>query len=176
MDNVFKVGGKSLKSSFEKKMKENDKNPVISIPAEGSLKSKAIYFVPWKPSSDEHRLCESLEQLVTNVIKKAKSENHRSIAFPAIGCGGFECSTSVIAKTLVSACQQLLTKYPLSILFVIQPEKTDIYDEFRQQIGSSKYGQSTMKEPPILLRIGNGIIEVKKGDLTKQTVIFLTRN
>ncbi|UJR11706.1 hypothetical protein I4U23_015887 [Adineta vaga] len=170
MDSVFKVGGKSLKSAFDKKTKEEEKHSVISIPAEGSFKCKVIYFVPWQPNSDENRLCQSIEQLVKHVIRKAASESFQSIAFPAIGCGGFKCSTSLIAKTLINQCQQSLTKYPLSIVFVIQSDKTDIYEEFRQHIGLSKHGQTTVKEPPISLKIVNGIIEVKKDDITKQKV------
>ncbi len=167
LDAVFKAGGKSLKSAFEKKSKEDPTSSVISLPSEGALKSKAVYFVPWKPNSDQKLLCQSIEQLVKNVIKKAVSENYQSIAFPAIGCGGYECSTSLIAETLVSQCQEILPKYPISIAFVIQPEKNEIYDEFRQRIG---LGRATMKEPPISLTIGNGVIEVKKGDITKQQV------
>ncbi|CAF3738304.1 unnamed protein product [Adineta steineri] len=170
MDHVFNAGGKSLRSAFDKKRKENENYSIISIRTEGSLKCKAIYFVPWKPNSDENRLCQSIKQLVKNVIKKAASENFQSIAFPAIGCGGFECSTSLNAKTFIGQCQRLLVKYPLSVVFVIQPEKVEIYDEFCQHISSSKHGQTTVKEPPISLRIGNGIIEVKKDDITKQKV------
>ncbi len=140
---------------------------MISLPAEGALKSKSVYFVPWHPNSDQKLLCQSIEHLVKNVIKKAMSENYQSIAFPAIGCGGYECSTSLIAETFVNQCQELLPKYPLSIVFVIQPDKNEIYNEFRQRIGP---GRGTVKEPPISLTIGNGIIEVKKGDITKQQV------
>lgn len=172
MDAVYKAGGKGLKSAFDKKVKENHKNAVISVPAEGSLRSKAIYFVPWKPSSDEKLLCQSIEQLVENVIEKAVSENLQSIAFPAIGCGNYGCPIDLIAKTFVSHCHQLLTKHPLSIVFVIQPEKTEIYDNFHREIASAKHRQTTVKEPPVSLRIGNGIIEVKKADITQQQVKF----
>ena len=170
MNAVFQAGGKTLKSAFEKKVNENEKNPLISIPAEGSLRSKAIYFVPWKPSSDQNSLCQSIEQLVENVIKRAASEKFQTIAFPAIGCGEYGCPIDLIAKTFVSHCQQLLTKYSVSVVFVIQPEKTEIYHNFQRYIDSSKHRQTTVKEPPISLRIGNGMIEVKKGDITQQQV------
>lgn len=170
VDAVFKAGGKSLKSAFDKKVKEDQKSPVISIPAEGALKSKAVYFVAWKPSSDQKLLCDSIETLVKNVMKKAVNENYRSIAFPAIGCGGYDCPTSLIANTLVTQCRAILPKYPVSVLFVIQPEKTEIYEEFRQRIGPSGHERTTVKEPPVSLTIGNGIIEVKKEDITKQRV------
>lgn len=170
MDAVFKAGGKTLKSTFEKKVKENEKSAVISIPAEGSLKSKAIYFVPWKPSSDHNTLCQSIEQLVENVINRAASEKFQSIAFPAIGCGEFGCPIDLIAKTFVGHCQQLTTKYPLSVVFVIQSEKTEIYNNFHRHVGSSRHRETTVKEPPVSLRIENRMIEVKKGDITQQEV------
>ncbi|CAF1436669.1 unnamed protein product [Adineta ricciae] len=170
MDSVFTVGGRLLKASFDEKVNQNNKEAVISISATGSLKAKKIYFVPWAPSSNEDRLCRSLEQLVQNVITTAAGKNLQSIAFPAIGCGGYGCPTNLIAKTLVGECQQLVAKYPLSVVFVIQPEKVELYDEFRQYLGVSKHRQTTVKEPPISLRIANGLIEVKKDDITKQQV------
>ena len=170
VDAVFKAGGKSLKSSFDKKLQEDNKCSVISIPASGALKSKVVYFVPWKPNTDQQLFCQSIEELVKNVIKKAINDNYQSIAFPAIGCGAYGCETSLIAKTFINKCQELLIKYPISIVFVIQPEKTEIYDEFRRHINTSQHGRSIVKEPPVSLTIGNGIIEVKKGDILKQKV------
>ena len=170
MDAVFKAGGKSLKTAFDKKAKEDHQSSVISIPAQGPLGSKAVYFVPWKPDSDHSLLSQSIEKLVKNVMKKAASENYQSIAFPAIGCGAFGCPIDLIAQTFITQCQQQLTKYPLSILFVIQPGKTEIYDEFRRHMGSSKHEPTTVKEPPVSQTIGSGVIEVKKGDITKQKV------
>lgn len=169
MDAVFKAGGKSLKAAFDKKVKENDKSPVISVSADGALVSKAVYFVAWKPNSDEDALRQSIEQLTTNVIKKAMSEKFQSIAFPAIGCGGYECSTSLIAKTFVKQCRKCLKTIPMSILFVIQPDKNDIFQEFEQQISPPKE-LIAPEEPPVVANIGSGVIEVKKGDITKQKV------
>ena len=170
LDAVFKAGGRTFKTTYEKKVAANERDPVISTRAEGSLKSKAVYFVPWKPSSNEDKLRQSLEQLVDNVIQQAVREKYRTIAFPAIGCGGYGCSTSVIAETLTNQCQQLLAKYSVSILFTIQPRKTDIYKEFRRYIDTLNLGNINLKEPPISLSIDNGAIEVKKGDITKQKV------
>lgn len=169
MDAVFKAGGRSLKANFDKKIKENDKAAVISVPAEGSLASKAVYFVAWKPNSDENTLRLSIEQLVNNVIKKATSEKLQSIAFPAIGCGGYECSTSLIAQTFIKQCRKCLKTAPMSITFVIQPDKNDIFQEFQQQISPTK-SDAAATEPPVSANIGSGIIEVKKGDITKQKV------
>jgi len=171
VDSVFKAGGKSLKKSFERQVKENETDPVISVAADGKLASKAVYFVPWKPDSDPNKLCESIEKLVKNVIKKAASENYKSIAFPAIGCGEYGCSISLVAQTFVRRVRELLKKHPITVLFVIQPDKIDIYEEFRKQLGSSGQQEEISILQPVSLTIGKGIIDVEKGDITKQTVI-----
>lgn len=168
VESVFKAAGSSFQKSFDAKVKENEKAAVISVSSEGQLASKAVYFVPWKPSSDPGKLSQSIEQLVKNVVKKAASEDYRSIAFPAIGCGEYGCPVNLIADTFVQIARELLTKTPMSILFVIQPGKTDVYEEFRSRIGPSE--PAVAAEPPVSLTIGKGTIEVQKGDITKQTV------
>ncbi|CAF4419348.1 unnamed protein product, partial [Adineta steineri] len=55
------AGGKSLQKTWDKKLKENNKAPVISISTDGKLTSKAVYFVPWEPRSDPDLLCRSIE-------------------------------------------------------------------------------------------------------------------
>jgi O-acetyl-ADP-ribose deacetylase (regulator of RNase III) len=170
MEGVFKAAGKSFKKSFDAKVQENETAPVISVLADGELGSKAVYFVPWKPSSDHDKLCQSIEQLIKHVMKKAASENYQSIAFPAIGCGEYGCPVSLIAETFVRKVRELLPKYPISILFVIQPEKTDIYEEFRKQLSPSGQQDEAAASPTTSLNIGEGIIEIGKGDITKQIV------
>ncbi len=171
VDSVFKAGGKSLKNAFDKKVKENETSPVISVPADGKLASKAIYFVPWKPDPDPTILCQTIEKLVSNVIKKAASENYKSIAFHAIGCGEYGCSVSLVAQTLVRRARQQLTKYPITVVFVIQPDKMDVYEEFRTQLGSSGQQEDVPIAKLVSLTIEKGIIEIVKGDITKQIVI-----
>ncbi len=163
VQNVLKAGGKSFQKSYMAQVNQNEMAFVISIPADGQLKSKAVYFVPWIPNADSNKLCESIEHLIENVMKKAASDNYQSIAFPAIGCGEYECPVNLIANTFVRTVRELLPKYPISIRFVIQPEKTDVYEEFRKQLGPSQ-------SKSISLNIGNGVIEIQKGNITKQKV------
>ena len=166
VESVFKAAGKSFKRSFDAQVKENQTASVISIRSEGDLGSKAVYFVPWKPSADRQKLVQSIEQLVKNVVKKAASEDYQSIAFPAIGCGEYDCDIDLIARTFVGKVRELLNKYSISVLFVIQPDKTNVYEKFRNEIGSSV--EAT--EQPISLTVEKGTIEVQKGDITKQDV------
>lgn len=56
----------------------------------------------------------------------------------------------------------------MTVLFVIQPDRTDIYDEFRRQV-ASKDKSSIQKS--ISSSVGKGTIDIVKGDITKQQVI-----
>jgi hypothetical protein len=102
--------------------------------------------------------------LVSDVIKTAASENYKSIAFPAIGCGEYGCSISVIAQAFVREVEQQLITYPIAISFVIQPNKINIYEEFQKQVGSFQHQEQNS------ITIDKGIIQIEKGDITKQTV------
>ncbi len=170
VQSVFKAAGKSFEKSYNAKVEENEMASVISVIADGQLGSKAVYFVPWKPNPDPKKLCQSIEQLIKNVMQKAASENYQSIAFPAIGCGEYGCPINLIAETFVQQVRELLPKYPISIRFVIQPEKIDVYEEFRKQLGPSGQQDETTASPPASLNIGKGIIEIEKGNITKQKV------
>ena len=145
-----------------------------------------IYFLPWKNNTDASLVHKSLEKFVSDAVEKASTEKYRGIAFPAIGCGKFGCSISLVAQAMVGEAQRTLHKHNLSILFVIQPERTDIHDEFQKQINmlqplsslppTPELPQSLLTPQPaepvikIAVPVKNGIIEVEKGDITTQKV------
>ncbi|CAF1454869.1 unnamed protein product, partial [Rotaria sordida] len=170
LDSVLEAGGKTLQQSFKNKFKEHAKDPIFSMSTGGRLLAKAIYFVSWQPNSDPNILSQSIEQLVSNVIEKAASENYKSIAFPAIGCGRYGCSIDLVAQIFVRQVQRQLTKYPIMISFVIHPDGTDIYNEFQKHIGSVHEQEKFSSTKSISTKIGQGTIEVKKGDITKEIV------
>lgn len=175
MESVFKAAGKAFKKSFDAKVKADETASVISIPSEGDLASKAVYFVPWKPSTDPDKLRQSIELLVKNVMKKAASEDYRSIAFPAIGCGEYGCDIPLIAKTFIGQVRELLERFPVPIVFVIQPGKNEIYDAFTKEIGPGEEQEEVADEPVTSSAVGKGTIEVQKGDITKQKVSIQER-
>ncbi|CAF2928917.1 unnamed protein product [Rotaria sp. Silwood2] len=105
---------------------------------------------------------------MADAIEKAVSENYQSIAFPAIGCGKFDCSISFVAQAMVEKAHRLLAVHPISVSFIIQPERTDIYDEFQKRISLLKQQYSEMKT--VSAKIGKGTIEVEMGDITTQKV------
>ncbi|CAF3391131.1 unnamed protein product [Rotaria sp. Silwood2] len=103
-------------------------------------------------------------------MKQAANDNCRSIAFPAIGCGLAKCSTSLVAQTMIQEVHRQLAKYPLSVIFVIKPERSDIYDEFNKEIRLLQEPKQPSNVEYISTTIGTGTIEVEKGNITKQKV------
>lgn len=97
-------------------------------------------------------------------------ERYRSIAFPAIGCGQFGCPINLVARVMVGEAHRKTQMYSISVLFVIQSERTDIYNEFQKQIDLLQPQSSCDKLRTISANAGNGKIEVEQGDITKQKV------
>ena len=170
-DAICAAGGDSMRASFDA---ESDKKPtdsVISVRAEGQLKSKAVYFLPWQADSDDSVLRQSIKTFVANAVKRASSDGYRSIAFPAIGCGLLGCSTSLVAQVMVKKAHKLSDKHNISVMFVIQPHKTDVYDEFRKQIESVQHSAASARlQKATSVSVNRGIIEVEMGDIIVQAV------
>ncbi|CAF3603883.1 unnamed protein product [Rotaria sp. Silwood1] len=143
---------------------------IITVKAGGQLLSKRIYFISWKTNSDESILCKSMEKFVSDALDKAVEQNYRSIAFPAIGCGLLKCSVSLIARTMVEEVYRKLQRHSISVLFVIQPEKKDVYDEFQKQIQLLESILPSNKLRKICATFDKGTIEVVMGDITMQKV------
>ncbi|CAF1227586.1 unnamed protein product [Adineta steineri] len=108
-ESVLKIGGDLMKYSFETEYKNNPTAPIISIAASGQLAAKTVYFLPWKPNVDNIKCCESIRKFVSDAMEKAATENYKSIAFPAVGCGQYGCSISLVAWTLVDEVYRQLT-------------------------------------------------------------------
>ncbi|CAF1198701.1 unnamed protein product [Adineta steineri] len=172
-ESVLKIGGDLMKYSFETEYKNNPTAPIISIAASGQLAAKTVYFLPWKPNIDNIKCCESIRKFVSNAMEKAATENYKSIAFPAVGCGQYGCSISFVAWTLVDEVFRQLVKYPLSVSFVILPNRTDIYNEFQAQINLI---QETSEIKSLSVAIGKGTVEVEIGDITTQKVDVIIGN
>ncbi|CAF1311317.1 unnamed protein product [Adineta steineri] len=172
-ESVLKIGRDLMKYSFETEYKNNPTAPIISIAASGQLAAKTVYFLPWKPNVDNIKCCESIRKFVSDAMEKAATENYKSIAFPAVGCGQYGCSISLVAWTLVDEVYRQLVKYPLSVSFVILPNRTDIYNEFQEQINLV---QQTSEIKSLSVAIGKGTVEVELGDITTQKVDVIVGN
>jgi hypothetical protein len=55
----------------------------------------------------------------------------------------------------------------MTVLFVIQPDRMDIYDEFQKQVDSF---EQTPIAKSVSITIEKGTLQVEQGDITKQLV------
>ncbi|CAF1264045.1 unnamed protein product [Rotaria sordida] len=169
LENIFKVGGDAVMTSYNNESKLNS-STVTAVVAGGRLLSKKVYFLSWRPNTNETLLCESLKKFVSNAIEKATTENYQSIAFPAIGCGRFDCSISLVAKTLVEEAHRLVATNAISVSFIIQPDKENIFHEFQKQIDSLEQVQQVSEISTVSMSIGKGMVVVEKGNIISQKV------
>jgi hypothetical protein len=172
-DTICKAGGDSLKAFFNAETNKNPEAPVVAVKAAGQLSSKMVYFLQWEIKSDASLLSKSIQKFVSDAMEKAVTDKYRNIAFPAIGCGQIGCSISLVAQAMIEEAHRQTQKHGISILFVIQPERTDIYDEFQKQINFSQQPpQSVEAVKSISTAVNKGIIEVEQGDITAQKVFL----
>ncbi|CAF5042887.1 unnamed protein product, partial [Rotaria sp. Silwood1] len=169
-DSICQVGQGSIDTAYEDALQENPRAHIIDIETDGQLPSQVIYFVHWKPHYDEYRLRKSLQKFVSIAIEKAVYDGYQRIAFPAIGCGNYDCSIELVAQVLIEQICHLLTIHSLCVSIVIEPNKTAIYDEFEAQLDHFYLSQLELNCACISSKIGNGTIEVKMGDITRETV------
>ncbi|CAF2236408.1 unnamed protein product, partial [Rotaria magnacalcarata] len=167
---ICQAGGDSVSTSYNQQISGSPNAPIIIVEPAGKIASKKIYFLPWKTNSDQSILCKSIEDFVSLALEKAIDHKYRSIAFPAIGCGGFKCSIQLISRTMVRTVYSKLKTYQMSVSFVIQPDKKDIYDEFKKHIDELQPPPSSIILKTIATKLGKGMIEVEMGDITKQKV------
>jgi hypothetical protein len=159
-----------VKTSFDVESKKNPKPSVIAVGGSGQVLAKKIYFLEWKKNDNRTILRQSIEKFVSDAIEYARKENYQSIAFPAIGCGKFGCPVTIVAQTMVEAAYRKLLTHSISVLFVIEPGKNNIYDEFQKQINLLQQPELLPVSKVISATIGKGIIEVEQGDITLQKV------
>lgn len=74
--------------------------------------------------------------MVSIIVQKALESKFTSIAFPALGCGKYGCSTEIVVNTLVFEMRkQLITRdLPWKVKFIVEPDQQNIYDEFCKQL------------------------------------------
>lgn len=113
-----------------------------------------------------------MEKFVSTAIDRAVTENHKSLAFPAVGCGGYGCTSSVVAEAMVQTAYKHGMNKGISISFVIQSGKKDVYEEFQKQVAGLN-GKASPIVPTldaISVTIGKGTIDVSIGNLVTERV------
>ena len=138
---IIQAAGTEVESAYEAEHQRNPKSILIST-SPGQLPCKRIYFLKWIPDLDEAVLRQSIYDFISTVIQNIIASHYQSIAFPAIGFGEYHCSSDVVVDTMVSEIKKELRKRALSLTvkFVIQPGKPDVYDLFCKQVLASDKG------------------------------------
>ena len=160
-----------MRASYLTESKNKPDAAIIALKAEGQIASKRVYFLPWKVHFDKALLVKSIKTFVENAIVRAVQEGYQSIAFPAIGCGHVNCSIHLIAQAMVEEGHQLSHKHGISVLFVVEPQRTDVSDEFQKQINLTHQSSvSSLLAKIVSQPVNKGLIQVELGDLTTQKV------
>ena len=165
---IYDCGGSSVRNAVNNQLKNRLKNPLTSVDSDGDIQSKKIYFVHWEMRNDEEFDRKSLDNLISISMKKASEENCRKIVYPAIGCGDYQCSPQLIAQIMIQKCHQEQFNHQISVSFLIQPTRKDLFDQFQNQISLLS---SLTTNDFLSTNISNSIIQIEKGDITKQKVI-----
>ena len=164
---IYECGGSSIRTAVNNQLEKNFKNSLTSVKSDGDIKSKRIYFIYWQIESQIDLVKKSLEDLISISMQKAHNDNYRTIAFPAIGCGHYNYPTELVAQTMVNKAHQEQILHKVSVSFIIQETKKDIYHNFDKQIQLLNQSNST---DFVSTNIQNSLIQIEKGDLTKQKV------
>ena len=152
---ILKAAGDQVRSAYTKEDKANPNSLIITTPP-GHLHCKKIFFLRWQPSRDDDELRQSIVDLISNVIQSTRSHGFTSMAFPAIGCGDYQCSINIVVKTMVREMRRNIAerKLPWKVRFVIHPNQPDVYDEFCKQLLSEDHSSSHFKIPSTWKRSG----------------------
>jgi len=132
------AAGDGVRQDYNTQTKSNP-NSLLVVTSSGQLSCKRIFFVQWKPHTDESILRQSIIDFIWNVIQNAVAYGCTSIALPAIGCGKHACSVDIVVKTMVNEVKKEIKnrKLPFKVRFVIPVEQTNVYDEFCKQVLAS---------------------------------------
>ncbi|CAF4736765.1 unnamed protein product [Rotaria sp. Silwood1] len=140
-DVVIKAAGKQI----EQELNGKDLTKTMIDTSVGNLKqAKRLLFLPWKPPStlstnqDIDALRRSISIFIQQAIQYTIQGKYKSIAFPAIGCGGFGIPADIIATIMIDAVREQMIANPtiqLVITFVVQ--QSHVYDAFNTKLKST---------------------------------------
>ncbi|CAF4215102.1 unnamed protein product [Rotaria sp. Silwood2] len=149
-DIVIKAAGKQVEEELNGK--DLTKNMIET--SVGNLKqAKRLLFVPWTPPSklvtnqDIDALRQSISTFIQQAIQYTIQGKFKSIAFPAIGCGGFGISADIIATIMIDTVREQFIANPtiqLVITFVVQ--QSNVFDVFNAKLKSTSTATTTASD------------------------------
>jgi hypothetical protein len=135
--------------------------------SDGEIKSKRIYIINFNLNSEFDQTIESIQNLIHLAMEKASKDNYKTISFPAIACGHYQYPNDIIAQTMIKKTHQEQDLFKISVSFIIQSDKIDLYNQFYKQI---QLLNQSISNNFISTTIQNSFIQLEKGDITKQKV------
>ncbi|CAF3804516.1 unnamed protein product [Adineta steineri] len=142
---IMNAAGNDIEIAYAKEYENNQKSLLLSIPS-GKLPCKQIFFIKWNPDKNKDVLRQSIVDFISNVIQNVILYEFTSVAFPAIGCGQYGCLTNIVVKTMVKEIKHQLAmrNIPLKVKFIIQPTQQTLFNQFCNQILSSREDFGTL--------------------------------
>ena len=115
----------------------------------GNLKCRKILFQPWLINRETNEaFYQSIRDFVGQAVQHAIKCQHKSIAFPAIGCGKFNAEKNAVAREMLFEVQKqlLAANVLLQIILVIVPHEKELFKVFRTQLARLQNGQLESNE------------------------------
>jgi O-acetyl-ADP-ribose deacetylase (regulator of RNase III) len=139
---IIIAAGNEVQTAYDAEIRTHP-NSILVVTPPGALNCKKIFFVKWKPDTDDEILQQSLIDLISIVVQNSISHEFNSMGFPAIGCGQHGCSIDIVVKTMVLEMKKHLIKRNLrwTVKFIVQPDQQNIYDEFCKQVLTTQDGK-----------------------------------
>ena len=72
---------------------------------------------------------------------------------------------------MVREARRQIAQHVLSILFVIQIGRSDVYEEFQNQVGALALSASASNLKSVLVAIEGSVVDIAMGDITAQRVL-----
>ncbi|CAF0805827.1 unnamed protein product [Adineta ricciae] len=131
---IVKKAGGSVMNEYQL-IQSSDSFP--SVTSAGGLSSKKIFFIPWSAdSNDDDDIQTSLSIFIGTAFQYTLSHGFKSIAFPTVGCGGFNISPLTIAKYMLKEIRKQLKfcKQKMNISVVVLADQKDVFDAFVKRL------------------------------------------
>ncbi|CAF1357967.1 unnamed protein product [Rotaria magnacalcarata] len=146
-DGILKKAGESVRKEYNTAVKNSPAG--LSEIDSGNLQCRRLLFLTWKinQSSDE-AFYQSIRNFVSTAVQHAIKFHHTSIAFPPIGCGGYNFDKTVVAHEMLTEAQRQLisANVLLQIDFIILPNQTDVFGIFQSKLESLQTGRHKTRQ------------------------------
>jgi len=134
VESVLQAAGPRIRKAYGNRNKSTAGIQSFALKC-SSLPCQQILFLPWTPGPNLVLTEQAIKDFIAAAIAYVFSQNYKSVAFPAIGCGKFGLNTDFIAQTMVNHVK--VEEYPLNVVFIIHPQSKDTFYAFQNANGKN---------------------------------------